>query len=250
MAALLSSTRETPPKGGASRRDLATNKTPDPVDTVLNIMDAASEAVKWVHSNWELSEQELNSHCEAIAEEAENLFEKAFLVAQLDPDGHAYVLKGTEGHMARDMVAPKTYEQALKGRFAHLWKDSIQAELANLRQHKVYSWCRRTPGMRVIGSPVTAFKIKVDKDGKVSQFKTRVCARGYLQIKGRDFYSSFAPVSVITTFRAMIASASKRGMWIDSVDVRSAFLLAPLRAPLYCEPPREQKSRLKGPCGN
>ena len=74
MAALLSSTRETPPKGGASGRDLVTNKTPDPVDTVLNIMDAASEAVKWVHSNWELSEQELNSHCEAIAEEAENLF--------------------------------------------------------------------------------------------------------------------------------------------------------------------------------
>ena len=43
------------------------NKIPDPVETVLNIMDAASDAVKWVHSNWELSEQELNSHCEAIA---------------------------------------------------------------------------------------------------------------------------------------------------------------------------------------
>jgi hypothetical protein len=246
MAALLSNTRETPPREGTPKRSPVTNKTPDPVDTVLNIMDAASDAVKWVHSNWEMSEQELNSHCESVAEEAENLFEKAFLAAQLNPDGHAYVLKGTEGHMARDVAAPKSYEQALKGRFAQLWKDSIQAELENLRQHKVYSWCRRTPGMRVIGSPVTAFKIKVDKDGKISQFKTRVCARGYLQIKGRDFYSSFAPVSVITTFRAMIASASKRGMWIDSVDVRSAFLLAPLRAPLYCEPPKGAEKPFEG----
>ena len=92
--------------------------------------------------------------------------------------------------------------------------------------------------MRVIGRPATAFKVKVDENGKISQFKTRICARGYLQRKGVDFYSSFAPVSVITTFRALIASASKKGMWIDSIDIRSAFLLAPLKAPLYCEPPR------------
>ena len=223
-----------------------THKTRDPVDTVLSIMDAASDAVEWVGKHWDLSEQELNAHCEAKAEEAQRLFEKAFFTAQLDQDDHALVLKGTEGHMARDVVAPKSYEQALKGRFASLWQDSIRAELENLRQHKVYTWCRRAPGMRVIGSPITAFKIKVDKNGRISQFKTRVCARGYLQIKGRDFYASFAPVSVITTFRAMIASASRKGMWIDSVDVRSAFLLAPLRAPLYCEPPKGAEKPFEG----
>ena len=76
--------------------------------------------------------------------------------------------------MARDVAAPKTSEQALKGRFAHLWRDSIQAELENLRQHKVYTWVRKTPGMRVIGRPATAFKVKVDENGKISQFKTRM----------------------------------------------------------------------------
>ena len=125
MAALLSNTRETPPKDGTSERVPVTNKTPDPVDTVLNIMDTASDAANWVHDNWELSEQELNLHCEARAEEAGNLTEKAFLIAQPDSEGHADVLKDTEGHMARDVTAPKTYEQALKGRSAHLSRGHI-----------------------------------------------------------------------------------------------------------------------------
>ena len=47
-----------------------TRKTRDPVDTVLSIMDAASDAVEWVGKHWDLSEQELNAHCEAKAEEA------------------------------------------------------------------------------------------------------------------------------------------------------------------------------------
>ena len=111
----------------------------DPVETVLSIMDAASDAVAWVKDHWELSSQELNAHCEAVASEAENLFEKAFIAAQLREDGHAYVLKGTEDFMARDLVAPKTYEQALNGRFADLWRDSIQAELSNLKEHQAYT---------------------------------------------------------------------------------------------------------------
>ena len=52
-------------------------------------MDAASDAANWVHDNWELSEQELKLHCEARAGEAENLTEKAFLIAQPDSEGHA-----------------------------------------------------------------------------------------------------------------------------------------------------------------
>jgi hypothetical protein len=238
FAAHLSHTAERQKKADVAP-DSTTYESHDPVDTVLDIMSAASDVVKWVDENWELSNQELNSHCERVSKEAEKLFEKAFLLSQIaHTDGSAMVLEGTEDHMARDIAAPKSYEQALKGRFAHLWQDSIQAELENLRKHEVYSWVRRTPGMRVIGRPATAFKVKVDENGKVSQFKTRICARGYLQRKGQDYYSSFAPVGVITTFRALIASASKRGMWVDSIDIRSAFLLAPLKAPLHCEPPR------------
>ena len=56
--------KTTPSEFNAALQSSKPNKTPDPVDTVLNIMDAASDAVKWVHSNWERSEQELNSHCD------------------------------------------------------------------------------------------------------------------------------------------------------------------------------------------
>ena len=90
----------------------------DPVETALSTMEAASDAVTWVKNHWELSVQEPNAHCEAVASEAETLFEKAFIAAQLREDGHAYVLKGTEDFMARDLVAPKTYEQALNDKTA------------------------------------------------------------------------------------------------------------------------------------
>ena len=209
---------------------------PDPVDTVLQIMDAASNAVQFVNENHHLSSQELNEHCEAVASVAEGLFEKAFVTAQLTHAGSALVLKGTEGHLARDIVAPKSYEEAMRGRFAKLWQDSIQNELANLKSMNTYRWVHPKPGQRTIGT-ITAFKVKPDEQGRVKQFKARVCARGYLQVKGRDFYSSFAPVSVITTFRSLVARSAAEGLWCATLDVRSAFLEAPLSAPVLCIPP-------------
>ena len=65
VAAHLSHMREDSQKECPPAHDPATWKPPDPVDTVMDIMDAASNVVEWVDKHWDLSDQELNAHCQS-----------------------------------------------------------------------------------------------------------------------------------------------------------------------------------------
>ena len=84
----------------------------DPVSTVLSIMDAASDLVQYVESNPNSSKAELNAHADAVADKAEQLFGRAFMLHHLGcvTDDYVNVLKGTEGFLARDLTTPKTYD--------------------------------------------------------------------------------------------------------------------------------------------
>ena len=88
----------------------------DPVSTVLSIMEAATDLVRFVDNNPSMNKAELNAHANAVADQAEQLFGRAFMLHHLgrETDDYANVLKGTEGYLARDLTTPKTYEQALK----------------------------------------------------------------------------------------------------------------------------------------
>ena len=52
--------------------------------------------------------------------------------------------------------------------------------------------------MNVIDS-TWAFKLKRYHDGLIKKFKARFCARGDQQIKGIDFFETYAPVVQWTT---------------------------------------------------
>ena len=149
------------------------------------------------------------------------------------------VLPGTEGVMARDLLAPKSYNAAMRSQFAHLWQDSIAAEVANLQNEAVYSWCDKPANARCIGT-TWAFKTKPTKNGYVAQLKSRICALGFLQRRGTDFLQSYAPVSTMVSWRCQMAEASRKGWLCDVVDIKSAFLQSELEpgTVVYIRPPK------------
>ena len=88
--------------------------------------------------------------------------------------------------------------------------------------------------------PITAtwvFKAKANADGSVERLKARLCARGFLQRYGTDFFHTFAPVARLSTIRLQVALSAKHDLKMTHLDFKSAFLQGILDVPLYMELP-------------
>ena len=78
------------------------------------------------------------------------------------------------------------------------------------------------------------FKYKIDSDGYLTKYKSRLVARGDLQTTEEDTYAATA---AIQTFRAMMAIAAGFDLEVKSYDVMNAYVNAELKEPIYCKLP-------------
>ena len=78
------------------------------------------------------------------------------------------------------------------------------------------------------------FKYKVDSDGYLTKYKSRLIARGDLQTTTEDTY---AAIVAIQTFRAMMAMAAAFDLEIKSYDIMNAYINAELKSPIHCQLP-------------
>ena len=152
-------------------------------------------------------------------------------------DSHAFNVKGLEHIRASEMPTPKNFAEAMKGEFANYWKDAIQVEMDNLKQHGTYEWVP-PPAQKVYLDSTWVFKAKSNNDGSISRLKARLVARGFRQIYGHDYTASMAPVGKLVTFRWLLAEMARRGRAMTVVDVKSAYLQAKLKIPQYMKPPK------------
>ena len=81
-----------------------------------------------------------------------------------------------------------------------------------------------------------AFKVKRYPDGTLRKLKACFCVRGYLQIKGVDFFDTYAPVVSWLTVR-IVESVQ--------VDYTAAFIQAPIEDKVYVKMPRGYKEKGK-----
>lgn len=79
------------------------------------------------------------------------------------------------------------------------------------------------------------------KKNKIDRFKSRFVVDGSMQERGVDFKETFAPVVKNTTFRLFVAMSAVLGLRIDHLDVRNAFINAPLHEDVYMRPHPEMK---------
>ena len=73
------------------------------------------------------------------------------------------------------------------------------------------------------------------KDNTV--YKARFVAKGFAQVEGTDFTDTFAPTAKITTIRMLLQYSVQNDMIIHQLDVKTAYLNAPIDCEVNIQPP-------------
>jgi hypothetical protein len=135
------------------------------------------------------------------------------------------------------VVEPQTYEEALAGPDAEMWKKAMDEEMASLMENGTWELEKLPEGVKAL--PMKwVYKIKRDAAGNIERYKARLVAKGYLQKQGVDFEEVYAPVSKHTTMRVLLAVVAAKDLELHQLDVKTAFLNGELEEEIYMQQPQ------------
>ncbi|MBW0491492.1 hypothetical protein O181_031207 [Austropuccinia psidii MF-1] len=83
-----------------------------------------------------------------------------------------------------------------------------------------------------------AFKLKKNHLNQVTERKARLCAQGFRKTAEVEFNKKYAPMGILNSLRALIAHACIKKIYFHQIDIRSAFLNAPLNQNAYLNIPQ------------
>ena len=136
----------------------------------------------------------------------------------------------TQNPLPSGMV-PKTTEEAITGEDSEHWKKSMEDEINSLKEKKVFRniHIKKVPKGRQLIRSRWVFDIKKNAEGEIVRYKSRLVAKGYLQVSGRDYGETFAPTPAIASIRLIIPLALRLRFTVHHQDVKTAFLNAKLK---------------------
>ena len=138
---------------------------------------------------------------------------------------------------------PTSYEEATKSDESQQWKEAMDSEMRSLQENEVFTATILPAGKKAIGSR-WVYSIKRDPEGNMLH-KARFVAKGYSQVQGSDYSETFAPTPKIT-IRMMMQVSAEYNLEVHQVDVRTAYLNAPIDCEVYLTQPDGYNDRRKG----
>ena len=136
----------------------------------------------------------------------------------------------------RDIPNPKNYAEAMQSEFQEFWNAAIAEEIANLKAYDVFRFEILPPGVKPINCRYV-FKVKINQQGLVDRFKARLVVQGFRQRFGVDYLKTHASVCKMQTFRYQMAHAAQHDLKHEIIDVKSAYLEAKMKLPVYINIP-------------
>jgi hypothetical protein len=130
-----------------------------------------------------------------------------------------------------------TLKEAMNGPDAAGFMKAMEIEIETLIKMSAFIVVDKEPWMNVVSS-VWAFKRKRYPDGSLRKLKARICARGFEQIEGVDYFETFAPVVQWMTVRLVLIMTILLNLENKQIDYTAAFLQAPLDHDVYVEMPK------------
>ncbi|UYV75200.1 hypothetical protein LAZ67_12002864 [Cordylochernes scorpioides] len=153
----------------------------------------------------------------------------------IPPIRNDYMLYKTE---AQDIPTPTSYSEVLQLPKIERdkWLQAMNEELNSLEKNNVWELTPLPKDKKIIGCKWT-YKQKLNSKGEIERYKARLVAKGFNQKFGRDYEETFAPIVKHSTIRAFLAASVYKGMKVNHLDVKTAFLHGDLDKELYMELP-------------
>lgn len=136
-----------------------------------------------------------------------------------------------------DLYEPGLYEDAVKCKSSLEWVESMKDEISSCIDKLTWELRRLPHGV----SPISlkwVFKLKLNLDGSIKRYKSRLCVRGFLQKEGVHYTETFSPVVKMNVIRMLIALMTLYGLAGNQYDVDNAFCQSYVQEPHYCNQPK------------
>ncbi|GJX95560.1 retrovirus-related pol polyprotein from transposon TNT 1-94 [Tanacetum coccineum] len=130
-------------------------------------------------------------------------------------------------------VEPKSIKEAIKDERLTM---AMQEELKQFITNDVWNLVPPPDNQTIIGTK-RVFKNKLDENGVVSRYKSRLVAQGYNQQEGIYFDETYAPVARLESIRILLAYACAHDFKLFQMDVKSAFLNRFINEEVYVAQP-------------
>jgi hypothetical protein len=130
---------------------------------------------------------------------------------------------------------PMTYRDAMTCDDSSNWQTAMDSEMESLTENKTFEVTELPKGKNKIGGR-WVYATKSDVDGNV-KFKARYVAKGYSQKENVDYNETYSPTAHMTSIRMLTQTIVDQDMVVHQMDVKTAYLNAPIDCELYVEPP-------------
>ena len=130
---------------------------------------------------------------------------------------------------------PQTYQDAMSSPHSHEWQSAMNEEISALKENDTYEVVPLPPGQQLVGGR-WVYAVKTDQNGE-SKYKARFVAKGYSQVQGVDYTETFAPTARFTSIRVLMQTAVQEDLLVHQMDVKSAYLNAPIDCNVYMQQP-------------
>ena len=141
---------------------------------------------------------------------------------------------------------PNTYEEAVHSKDAEKRKVAMDNEINTLMDNKTWE-LTPLPENRTETKGRWVYTLKQGKEPGKVQYKARYVARGFTQIHGLDYDETFSPTTRFTSIRTLLQKAANDKLQIHQMDVKGAYLNAPIDKDIYIQqPPGYEQQDLSG----
>jgi hypothetical protein len=128
---------------------------------------------------------------------------------------------------------PQSYNDAIKSDEATHWEEAMREEMKSLKENETFTLTELPQGREPVGGR-WVYTIKEGGTGGKT-YKARYVAKGYSQVEGIDYYETFAPTANLLSIRVLMQLAVQHNLILHQMDVKTAYLNAPLDCEIYME---------------
>ena len=128
---------------------------------------------------------------------------------------------------------PLSYTEAVTSDKLREWVKAMDEEMHSLKENNTFTLTNLPEGKKGVGGR-WVYAINTNVDGS-EKYKARYVAKGCSQKIGVDYEETFSPTANMTSVRILMQKAAQENLILHQMDVKTAYLNAPIDCEIYME---------------